>query len=225
MIFLLLCSSWSCTSQQSNNSTAKDDNSTESSESFTTQPIELETKPAVVGEAEVAQALVQEPETVNAIDGQLTPTKKPKRPNRQQHHKHENGGAPPLTISWPYFPTPAQIPYPIAYAAIPPMYYPMPIYSPYFFPPHMYTHGKPIENVSPANIERMDTSDSEMETMSPSFLKIGNFWDHEMKFGNKTQGNKNGTINSKPPNRFPIRNWIKNKLDKKNENENPDEKP
>lgn len=81
---------------------------------------------------------------------------------------------------------------------------------------------KPSENVSPASIDRMDTTDtadSEMETMPQGFLKFANFWEHEMKFGNKTQ-NKNSTTDSKPPKRFPIKNWIQNKFDKKNDNEN-----
>lgn len=127
------------------------------------------------------------------------------------------------------------------------------MYSPYFFPPQMCNQRKPTENNSPPNIHRMDStdsSDSEMETIPQGFLKIANFWDHEMKFknktsgnkngtveskppkhfhilwdhemkfGNKTAGNKNSTVDSKPPKRFPIKNWIKNKFDEKNNNSN-----
>lgn len=218
MIFLLFCATWSCSSQEITNLTANDDIPTEFTESFTTQSIELETDPpSIVEEIELTQILVQEPETHNEIDEEPRPTKKPKRPNtnkrpgnmgkRPQHHHYEQSGPPPLTAPWPYFPAPPQMPYPMAYPSFPPMYYPMPMYSPYFFPPQMCNQRKPSENVSPPKIEQMDptdSSDSEMESIPKDFLKFVNLWDHEMKFGNKTSRNKNGTDESKPPKLFHI---------------------
>ncbi|EDW58512.1 uncharacterized protein Dvir_GJ14265 [Drosophila virilis] len=236
VVFLVLCTARICTANPTvvpprSNATAAGKTESITLEVLVEQDPELKQAPITIEELE--DELSRELDYDNEIEPEpeIRPTKKPKRPQAQNkrppphHHHHQHPQ--PMSDPMPYYAAPApmtySMPYPMTYStpysqcpySQPPFSpYPAPMYPPpYPFPgysPSPYPFAQPTGLKSVA-----DPTDTTEVVNVEELLKFAKFWNNKAAATNATTTVVTNTVATKPPKRFLIKNWIRNKINSK----------